>query len=194
MNMKKIKKDIILNKVIQPLITFLLFNILLDFILLLIIQKEYMLYVAIFNIILLGISGIYYAVNKDKRLSISEILLFISHSKENEKNGINYLIRNYCVQELLNNIENINKIIKNSGWLLENIDEELILIGLKNESFIEYLKTIEYNMIEKYLNKQIKLMEFEKKDGEYKYFIKYLEKEYIIKQEKEQLKNNLLNF
>lgn len=194
MNMKKIKKDIILNKVIQPLITFLLFNILLDFILLLIIQKEYMLYVAIFNIILLGISGIYYSVNKDKRLRISEILLFISHSKENEKNGINYLIRNYCVQELLNNIENINKIIKNSGWLLENIDEELILIGLKNESFIEYLKTVEYNTIEKYLNKQIKLMEFERKDSEYKYFIKYLEKEYIIKEEKEQLKNNLLNF
>ncbi len=113
--------------------------------------------------------------------TIPEILYFMSLSEKNKKQGIKILVSKKSVEDLLDNMESIKKVTINNDWLIENINKKQIQKLLKNKSFVDYLKTIEYEKVNKYIEDQIKIMEFESKNGDYKYFIKYLEEKKLIK-------------
>jgi len=113
--------------------------------------------------------------------TISEILYFMSLSEKNKKQGIELLISKKSVEDLLNNMDSIKKITITNDWLIENINKKQIQKLLKNKSFVDYLKTIEYEKVKQYIEDQIKIMEFESKNGDYKYFINYLEEKKLIK-------------
>lgn len=86
-----------------------------------------------------------------------------------------------CIEDILLNIESIKKVTNTNDWLIENINKKEISKLLKKKEFIDYLRTIEYEKTKKYIEEQIKIMEFESKNGDYKYFIEYLEEKKLIR-------------
>lgn len=142
--------------------------------------KYFILSIIVF--IILGVVGmISEQYIKVKRYQISEILYFMSQSEKNKKQGIKLLISQNSILDLIENMEVIQKVTENNDWIIENIDKKQINTLLKSKIFVDYLKTLEYEKVKKYIDDSINIMDYESKDGDYKYFIKYLEEKKLIK-------------
>ncbi len=179
---KEIKRKIILNKIAYSFKLMSLISIIFIFISALYFHSmTYMLLSALIAITSIVI-GLLSENESDKMdYTISEILYFMSLSEKNKKQGIKLLVSKKSVEDLLYNMESIKKVTITNDWLIENINKKQIQKLLKNKSFVDYLKTIEYKKVKQYIEDQIKIMEFESKNGDYKYFINYLEEKKLIK-------------
>lgn len=135
------------------------------------------------SIIFCVIVSEYLKFNGKLTISISEILLFISSDKKNEQLGIKLLMEKKP-EDLLSNINVINNVIEDKKWFLKEINNKKYSDYLKSKNFVDYLSTLEEEVIKSHFKEEIKLMEFESEHGDYSYFIQLLKKHKIeIKKE-----------